>query len=499
MTSDMDTIQSSRSLEPGMALDMLSSLPVELLTMMVAHLEWTDHAACRLTCRRIEAAMFPSFARNSFTTCRVMRTPESIQTLIDISKSRLGPFVQRLIVSTEVMCALTQASRNSWPSESGLDAVLTADQEAFICSGCDRDMLTEALVNLQSVRSIQILPVFGSAPYSMSTTPRSPSAQQRSLGLRQILLEREKITEPDSKKDRPTRAGDVHSDRACVHSTLLALGKATSHLREMDLVVKGGFNCEALHIPTFIAPSAMPVLVRVERLTLNVTPSRSLVPVRGSILPQTKSRMTSTHGLRVFLQYTTQLRNLSLSLNRLRNKDDGFVEWLAAVPSPEAPTRAVLPQSPPAITLSCLRKLLLDSVYGVRVQSLLLVVRKFAPTLQELHFSRLRLGTSSQDQVPTSRAPGDLWTEFLKSIDTKLMNELHYLSLKNVKETIYFDFANRTHRISWDTKFAKGQGRFESCAYSGPAMRHALDGMAHYLRGDSAWTPPTGEGKWRFE
>lgn len=455
MTSDMDIIQSSGSPEPGMALDMLSSLPVELVTMVVAHLEWNDHAACRLACRRIEEAMFPSFARDSFMTCRVMRTPESIQTLIDISKSRLGSFVQCLIVSTEVMCALTEASRNPWPSESGLDAFLTTDQEAFIYTGCDRDMLTEALGNPQSVRSVQILPVFGSAPYSMSTTPRSPSAQRRSLGLRQILLEREKIAEPDS-KSRPTRPGDVHSDRACVHSTILALGKANTHLREMHLVVKGGFNCKALHIPPFIAPSAMPVLVRLESLTLNVTPSRSLEPVRGAGLPQAETRMASTHSLRVFLQYTTQLRKLSLKLSRIRNEDDGFVEWLAAVPSPEGPTRDVLPQSPPAITLSCLRKLCIDSVYGVRVQSLLSVVRKFAPTLQELRLHQLRLETSSQDQVSTSRAPGDLWAEFLKSLDTELMHELHCLALGKVEETVHFDFM---HTIVFPTTWSSPKDR----------------------------------------
>lgn len=345
----------------------------------------------------------------------------------------------------------------------------------------------------------KVLAVFGEAPYSMSTTSRSPSAQQRSLGLRQIPLEREKIAEPDSKKDRPTRSGDVHSDRACVHSTFLALGKANTHLREMYLAAKSGFNCKALHIPPFIAPSAVPVLLRLESLILNVTPSRSLEPVRGPNFPQAGTRMASTHGLRVFLQYTTQLRKLSLKFDRLRNKDDGFVEWLAAVPSPEAPTRDVLPQSPPAITLSCLRKLCIDSVYGVRVQVLLSVVRKFAPTLQELRSHRLRLETSSQDQVSTSREPGDLWSKFLNSLDTELMHELHYLSLGKVKESVHVDFAHRTRRVSYDITFAKGQGRYEMCAYSGPAMRQALDGMVHHLQGASAWTPPTGEGKWRFE
>lgn len=80
-----------------MASDTLS-LPFELIATVAAPVEWKDYAACRLTCRRIEAAMFQASARDSFTKRHVMRTPESVQTLIDVSKSRLSPFVKCLCV-----------------------------------------------------------------------------------------------------------------------------------------------------------------------------------------------------------------------------------------------------------------------------------------------------------------------------------------------------------------------------------------------------------------
>ena len=70
-----------------MALDMLSSLLVKLLTLVAAYLEWKDCVARQLTCRRVKAVVFPIFTCDSFTTCHVMHGPESIKTLIKIYKS----------------------------------------------------------------------------------------------------------------------------------------------------------------------------------------------------------------------------------------------------------------------------------------------------------------------------------------------------------------------------------------------------------------------------
>lgn len=481
-----------------MATDVLSSLPVELLTIVVANLEWKDYAAFRLTCRRIEDAMFSSFARNSFTTCRVMRTPESIQTLIDISKSRLGPFVQRLSISTEVLCPIPEIFDSPWPSQSDFAAEMTADQEAFISTGFDRDMLTQALVNLQSVQSIQVRKVYSTASYSTSTTPRDPSVKQRSLGLKKILLEQQETAESDARQIPPTRAGDVHSDMTCIYSTFLALGKANTHVKALEFAVKVGSNCKALQIPPCIAPSAIPVLAQLESLGLSISPVPSLGPPRGPSLTQGEPRMTSTHGLRVLLQYTTQLRSLHLSLDGLHDRYDGFIEWLASVPPHEAPIQDALPQSPPAITLNYLRDLRINGVRGVHVQDLLSVVRKLAPTLEELHFHRVHLESRLQDQVSTSGAPGRLWTELLKSLDTEPTPELRRLCIWDAKETVGVGVIHHMRRVPRDVTFAKGLERYASCAYSGPAMKQALEAMIHYLEGDGSWTFQSREGKWTF-
>lgn len=482
-----------------MATDILSYLPVELLTNVVAHLEWKDYAACRLTCRRIEAAMFSSFARGSFTRCRVMRTPESLQTLIDISKSRLGSYVKRLSVSAEVLRSTEGSSSDSRPSGPPLKTQLTADQDVFISTECDREMLTEALLKLKSVQLIQIRNVYSPASYSMSTAPRDPSARQRSLGLRKILLEQEMI-EAAAGRERPTVPGDIHSEKACFYSTLLALGKADARPNELRVArnSSSGFHCKALHIPASIALSVIPVLAQLEKLHLSFSPGTNVGPAWGPFLPGLKPQGISTYDVRVFLQHVTRLRNLSLTLNRLENLYDGFIEWLASVPASEGAIQGTLPQSPPAITFNYLQELSLKLIYGIQVQALLSVARKFAPTLQKLHLDQVHLETSLQDPAPTPRAPGSVWTEFLKSLENELSDELRYLHLARVMETEPTGLTRHTPRIPRDVMLHKGQKRYRSCRYSGPAMKQALEAMIHYIEGDSSWTPSSGEGEWKF-
>lgn len=87
---------------------LLSVVPCALLLDEVIGSGWYDD---RLVAHleRIVAALFPPYARNSLTTCCVMRTPKNIQTLIDISKSRLSSFVTKLIVSSEVLCPVKES------------------------------------------------------------------------------------------------------------------------------------------------------------------------------------------------------------------------------------------------------------------------------------------------------------------------------------------------------------------------------------------------------
>lgn len=483
-----------------MAADMLSSLPVELLAIVVAHLEWEDYAAFRLTCRRIEAVLFPSFARDSFTTCHVMRTPESIQTLIDISKSRLGPFVQQLGVSAEVLRSTNESSRGSQPSGPSEDTSLTADQDAFISTGRYREMLAEALLKLQSVQLVQIRNVYSSALYSMSTAPRDPSAKQRSLGLKKIILEQEQMVESAVNRERPTVQGDKDSARACLHSTLLALGKADARPRGLEVAGNTdtlGFNCKAFHIPACISSSIIPVLAQLENLVLSVSPGSNLGPVRCPV-PFVRPIEISTYDLRTFLEYTTQLKILDINFNCLENLYDGFIEWLASVPP--RPPQWALPWPGPAIAFNCLQALSLHYIYGVRVQELLSVVQKFAPTLQNLYLHRVHLETHLQgDQASAPRAPGSVWIEFLRSLKVDLSDKkLRYLRLTKVMETEHIGLTRYMPGVLPGVTFAKGRKRYGSCSYSGPAMEQALEAMIHCIESDGFWVPPPLEGNWRF-
>lgn len=357
-------------------------------------------------------------------------------------------------------------------------------------------MLTEALLKLQSIQSIQIRNVYSNPSYSMSTAPRHPSGKQRSLGLRRILLKQEETIEAAASRERPTVAADDHSERACLYSTLLALGRAGTRPEELEVTNNVGFDCKTFHIPACIASSVIPVLGQLEVLLLSISPGTSVGPVRGPSLPGVRPQNITTHDVRIFLQYMPRLRTIRLRFSGLENRYDGFIEWLASAPS--GATQDTLPQTPPAIAFSCLQGLFLPYILGIHVQDLILVVRKLVPTLQNLKFNWVHLETSLHDHTSAPSGPGSVWTEFLHSLKIELSNELRWLCLSEVMDTEHTDLTHNTLRVSRDVIFAKGQKHYQACSYSGPAMRQALEAMIHYIEGDNSWASSTWEGNWRF-
>ncbi|KAJ0119801.1 hypothetical protein J7T55_014005 [Diaporthe amygdali] len=463
--------------------DMLSSLPVELLTNVVDQLSWIDYMACRLTCRRIEAVTSPSFSRDAFTTCCIIRTPESIQTLIDVSKSRMSSHVKTLVVSTEVLC---------FPNES------FSDQDAFISTGCDREMLTEALQNLHSIQTVQLRTISPSRSVNMSATPRDPSLKRRSFGMKKIIFEQEKMMGSDGKILRPTLAGNSHFNRLGFHSTLLALGKANARPKGLSIFGMGSTRDPiSLRIPRCIALSAIPVLARLEKLALDVCPGTHKGSVSNPAYPRVENRVVSTHDLRSFLQHVPRLKSLCLFLNCFENQGDGFVEWLGSDPPPEGLALGLQPRPSPAITFNYLQALTICFIRGVRVQAMLSVLRKFAPTLVILQLEGVHLENSLSDHASPPSAPGSVWAELLEHIKAEPSHKLWKLSLLELMETDHASPAPLESRALREVTFAVGQKQYENCSYEGREMGKAVEGMVRLLRGDSSWTPSFRDG--RFE
>lgn len=188
----------------------------------------------------------------------------------------------------------------------------------------------------------------------------------------------------------------------------------------------------------------------------------------------------------------TLLQCLHLELNGLNGNDGRFVEWLTSVPSPDGPNGFALPQPPPPVTFDHLQEITLHHIYGVHVQAMVSLPRKFAPTLRELRLYSIELKTSLPGSGSTPRALGSLWTAFLKSLQAELGDKLQSLLLSNVMKMPY-------HFLDHFVSFATEQGRYGLCACSGPVMKHAVEAMIHYIEGDSSWTPLTREGTWKLE
>lgn len=89
-----------------------NKVPLEVLLRISSHLTTPELGALRLTCRSIEQSMFNTFMREFFTKRQFMLTEDSLQALIDISKSRLSDCLSHVIVGTnECPCQSRSAAR----------------------------------------------------------------------------------------------------------------------------------------------------------------------------------------------------------------------------------------------------------------------------------------------------------------------------------------------------------------------------------------------------
>jgi hypothetical protein len=79
----------------------LASIPLEVLLQIVRQLKTPEYGNLRLTCKEIEGSLLNSFSREFFTKRQFMISPFSLQALVDISRSRLGPSLSQVIIGLE--------------------------------------------------------------------------------------------------------------------------------------------------------------------------------------------------------------------------------------------------------------------------------------------------------------------------------------------------------------------------------------------------------------
>lgn len=153
-----------RSPPPAGAGRELSELPEELISNIACRLDSDDKFALRLTCRALDEKSFHEFAAEHFSKKCVHFTTDSLQSIVDISHSRLARNVKELSIITALFLeqdhGCPAGHKSHWKPtvrQSEAHKFYAQDQLALRTTGRDKEMLTEALKSFSALKSISLI------------------------------------------------------------------------------------------------------------------------------------------------------------------------------------------------------------------------------------------------------------------------------------------------------------------------------------------------------
>lgn len=453
-------------------------LPLELLVSIAAGLTTPELCALRLTCRLVEELLYVTFTSEFFTKKQFMITDVSLQALIDISRSRLGLNLRHLHIGLDrfpdrLRQPLADDDRHRKFRQRYSDYLILWD------TGTHRTMLTEALRNLSNLEEIVIRDF-----NSHKRTRDGPNAEWTSYGANTIFNET---------GVRLKQGGSIPG-RGCSQTfavVLLALGDAAVCPKGIQVMSHNRNRLwdYAFHIPRFMEPSVAPVLDKLEKLHLSIDLSwmSSLSESANDALvtgrPQSDTH-SDTQLLRRFLRRTPNLKDLRINERWDQNPSlSDFLEWLAApAPSQDYASSAGDEgdkMTPPPVALSHLEHLSLGCMI-VGPQTLLQVIRKFAPHLQGLELWKISLHRS----LPPGSDPNDpprsnFWVDFMNQLKQVAWADFRHFKAGMLKQTY-------THgREDYFVSFKK---RGPVVEYTGPCWKDFFDEVTPLL--DVTWRRP---------
>ncbi|KAI0860691.1 hypothetical protein F4860DRAFT_193763 [Xylaria cubensis] len=139
----------------------LLNVPLEVLLQITSYLTTPEYGYLRRTCKQLEALLFGAFSREFFSKRQFALIEFSIQALVDIAKSRLGPSLTHLIIHTEhpfssyAYLARLPASRERAVRDNRYRAECINHME-FITTGLDVEMLSDAVKHLPNLETVGI-------------------------------------------------------------------------------------------------------------------------------------------------------------------------------------------------------------------------------------------------------------------------------------------------------------------------------------------------------
>lgn len=464
----------------------LLEIPAEILACIADELDIENYGNLRLANRQTHDYTFPYFAKKFFSRRKFFRGYLSLSTLLAISESRLSPYLENLVLGTELLEFGAPGDAPNVSKEAYYKAY--ADQTSMLASGWDRDTLIDALRNLPNLKGVgvesfddrEIWDFDQNLPNSVIDGGYGLKTLLRSLGY--------EAGRP------PNQASPVTQWVTAVQTLLGAVAKAGAKPKSFSITGKSvnksyipaealGVDDDAFNIPTFLEQSLLPVIEGLEDLDFEIY-NRMLYPS-----PEDSTTCRTCH-LRRFLGLPKNLQKLRIArltagMTALENPEErgGFWTWLGWSPKgkgkevasddardedgngennewewnseisqwqrhgesqqwqwdtiPASSTNPLV--SPQPISLPHLRELHLASE-DILSSNLTRLLLKVAPTLVklDLHELNLRNRVAEIEAVPTNddeepvdevRAEVDLWIDLCGKLAAMPLDELREVNI----------------------------------------------------------------------
>lgn len=508
----------------------LLEIPAEILACIADELDIEHYGNLRLANRKVHDHTFPYFAKKFFGRRKFFRGYLSLSTLLAISESRLSPYLETLVLTTELLEFSAPDNAPNVSKEAYYKAY--ADQTSMLASGWDRNTLIDALRNLTNLKGVGVEAFDDEETWDLDANVPD-SVIDGGYGLKTLLRSL------GYEAGRPPhQASPVTQWITAVQTLLGAVAKAGARPRSFSITGTSfkkpyvpaedmGVDDDAFNIPAFLEQSLLPVIEGLEELDLEVY-NRMLYPS-----PEDGTTCRTCH-LRRFLGLPKNLKKLRiarLTAGMMAHENPevrgGFWTWLGwspkgkgkAVPNddenadshgetvqwqwdtiPASSTNPLV--SPQPISLPHLRELHLASE-DILSSNLARLLNKVAPTLVklDLHELNLRDRVAEMEAVPvnnddepvdTVRAEVDLWIELCGKLAAMPLDELREVNISEFGglgswHLIKFGGGNAAAAGSVHFRVLRivGLDTYQNRAefsYKGPNVREALGYLADDLR-----------------
>lgn len=520
----------------------LLEIPAEILACIADDLDIEHYGNLRLANRQIHDYTFPYFAKKFFSRRKFFRGYLSLSTLLAISESRMGPYLETLILGTELLEFGAPGDAPNVSKEAYYKAY--ADQTSMLASGWDRDTLIDALRNLPGLKGVGVESFDDREQWDFdANVPVPNSVIDGGYGLKTLL----RSLGYEAGRP-PNQASPVTQWVTAVQTLLGAVARAGARPRSFSVTGKSVNKCympaeslgvddDAFNVPAFLEQSLLPVLEGLEELDLEVY-NRMLYPS-----PEDSTTCRTCH-LRRFVGLPRELKKLRIAkltggMIATENPEErgGFWTWLGWSPKgkgkavatdgenatgdedgsennddsnqqwqwdtiPASSTNPLV--SPQPISLAHLRELHLagEDILSANLTRLL---GKVAPTLARLDLHDLNLrdrvaeldaignNTDGDDEpVDEVRAEVDMWIDLCGKLAAMPLDELREVNISGFGglgswhlNKFGDGIAAAPDSVYFRVLKITGEDSYESRAefsYRGPNVREALGHLADDLR-----------------